>query len=111
MSGRLHPKSLTTLEKRGLHGDGGGLYLRVGPTGARSWILRIVVQGRRRDLGLGALELVSLKEAREKAQQWRKVAREGRDPAQVFAVLPPERGVAAAVADRLRRAAAPRPPE
>ncbi|MAS42727.1 MAG: integrase [Rhodobacteraceae bacterium] len=89
MSGRLHPKSLTTLEKRGLHGDGGGLYLRVGPTGARSWILRIVVQGRRRDLGLGALELVSLKEAREKAQQWRKVAREGRDPAQVFAVLPP----------------------
>lgn len=89
MAGKLHPKTLSSIDEHGLHGDGGGLYLRVSPTGARSWILRVVVQGKRRDLGLGPLELVTLKEARETAQQWRKVAREGGDPAQAFATRPP----------------------
>ena len=47
--------------------DGGGLYLRVAPSGAKSWVLRTVVQGRRCDLGLGSVTLVSLAEAREQA--------------------------------------------
>ena len=50
------------------------------PTGARSWIQRIVVRGRRRDLGLGGFPLVSLREARVEAFANRKVAREGGDP-------------------------------
>ena len=50
------------------------------PTGARRWIQRLVVCGRRRELGLGGFPLVSLKEAREKAFSNRKVAREGGDP-------------------------------
>ena len=50
------------------------------PTGARRWIQRLVVRGRRRELGLGGFPLVSLKEAREKAFSNRKVAREGGDP-------------------------------
>ena len=61
--------------------DGNGLYLTVQPTGSRSWIQRIMIQGRRRDLGLGAFPLVSLREARELAFSNRKLAREGGDPA------------------------------
>jgi integrase len=51
----------------GMHPDGGGLYLAVSPTGARSWILRYQLAGRRRDMGLGPCTLVPLSEAREKA--------------------------------------------
>lgn len=49
---------LTDLEaknaKAGRHGDGQGLYLLVKPTGARSWMLRVMNDGRAQDIGLGA---------------------------------------------------------
>ena len=61
-------------------GDGNGLYLNVKPTGARSWVQRLVIHGRRRDLGLGGFPLVSLREARDRAFANRKAAREGGDP-------------------------------
>ena len=64
----------------GRHADGNGLYLFVQPSGTRSWIQRLVVRGRRRELGLGSVALVSLAEAREKALANRKLAREGGDP-------------------------------
>ena len=64
----------------GRHADGNGLYLFVQPSGTRSWIQRLVVRGRRRELGLGSVALVSLAEAREKALVNRKLAREGGDP-------------------------------
>ena len=66
----------------GRHTDGGGLYLVVDPSGAKRWLLRITVQGKRRDLGLGSLSLVSLDEARGKAEDYRKLARGGYDPLQ-----------------------------
>ena len=65
---------------RGRHADGNGLYLFVQPSGTRSWIQRLVVRGRRRELGLGSVALVSLAEAREKALANRKLARQGGDP-------------------------------
>ena len=64
----------------GKHCDGNGLYLFVKPSGARSWVQRLVIRGRRRDFGLGGVALVSLAEAREKARANRKLAREGGDP-------------------------------
>ena len=64
----------------GRHADGNGLYLYVQPTGTRSWIQRLVIRGRRCELGLGAVALVSLAEARERALANRKIAREGGDP-------------------------------
>ena len=64
----------------GRHADGNGLYLFVQPSGTRSWIQRLVVRGRRRELGLGSLALVPLAEAREKALVNRKLARQGGDP-------------------------------
>ena len=64
----------------GRHADGNGLYLFVQPSGTRSWIQRLLVRGRRRELGLGSAGLVPLAEAREKALANRKLAREGGDP-------------------------------
>ena len=64
----------------GRHADGNGLYLFVQPSGTRSWIQRLLVRGRRRELGLGSLVLVPLAEAREKALVNRKLARQGGDP-------------------------------
>ena len=52
----------------------------VKPAGTRSWIQRLAIRGRRRDIGLGSLRLVPLAEAREKALANRKLAREGGDP-------------------------------
>ena len=64
----------------GRHADGNGLYLFVQPSGTRSWIQRLVVRGRRRELGLGAVALVPLAEAREQALANRRLARSGGDP-------------------------------
>lgn len=83
--GRHPDKALTALQVRqmkipGRYPDGNGLYLEVDKNGSKRWLLRIVVQGRRRDMGLGGVTLVSLVEAREKALVYRRMAREGGDP-------------------------------
>ncbi|PKP96156.1 MAG: hypothetical protein CVT74_17870, partial [Alphaproteobacteria bacterium HGW-Alphaproteobacteria-13] len=56
---KLTAKTVTNA-KPGRHADGGGLYLLVKPTGARSWLLRVQVDGRRRDIGLGSVETSAL---------------------------------------------------
>jgi integrase len=81
-----HPdKALSAVRVRavaepGRYADGNGLYLVVDPSGAKRWVLRTVVRGKRRDVGLGGLRLVSLAEAREQALAFRKLARNGGDP-------------------------------
>jgi len=66
--------------KHGIHGDGAGLYLRVKPSGAKSWVLRVQHAGRRQDVGLGGYPAdLSLSEAREKAHHLRKLARQGKN--------------------------------
>ena len=65
----------------GRHADGNGLYLFVQPSGTRSWIQRLLVRGRRRELGLGSLALVPLAEAREKALTQPQARPPGRGPA------------------------------
>lgn len=64
----------------GKYFDGHGLFLKVDTTGARRWVQRIVIRGKRTEIGLGAFPLVSLKEAREAAFTNRKQARSGGDP-------------------------------
>src|SRR6185369_155303 len=66
--------------KAGRHADGDGLHLLVSKTNAKSWVLRVQVYGRRRDIGLGSIAELSLSEAREKARDLRKVAKRGDDP-------------------------------
>ena len=84
-TGKAHPvNKLTAASVRrigpGMHADGGGLYLVVDDTGARRWALRTTVHGRRREIGLGPVSLLSLSDAREKARTLRRVARAGDDP-------------------------------
>jgi hypothetical protein len=85
--------------------DGEGLFLNCAPTGAKSWILRVQADGKRRDIGLGAADVdgagreafgagddrvgeaslmlkrsLTLAEAREKAAALRKLAKAGANP-------------------------------
>jgi hypothetical protein len=60
--------------------DGGGLYLRVAPTGTKSWVFRFQIDGKRRDMGLGPFPDVSLAGARAKAAEHRRQRHEGVDP-------------------------------
>lgn len=75
---------LTTLEVKtarvGKHSDGGGLWLHQRNDGKGQWVLRVTVHGRRREMGLGSTQDVSLKDARAAAGKWRALAAQDVDP-------------------------------
>ena len=80
-----HGRKLTaafvrSVREPGLYWDEHGLVLRVKPSGYKQWIQRLFIHGKRRELGLGPLRLVTLAEARDAAVANRKVARAGGDP-------------------------------
>jgi len=60
----------------GKYSDGGGLWLHKRPDGGAQWVLRITVHSRRREMGLGSQQHVSLMEARIAAEKWRAVVRQ-----------------------------------
>ena len=64
----------------GKHSDGSGLWFHKRQDGGSQWILRVVVNGRRREMGLGGYPAVGLKDARELAARWRQQAKLGNDP-------------------------------
>jgi integrase len=76
----LNAVRINALKTPGRYADGNGLYLKVDPSGAKRWELRTVVKGKRCDIGLGSLRLVSLAEAREEARKCRQLARTDGDP-------------------------------
>ncbi|PHS23533.1 MAG: integrase, partial [Robiginitomaculum sp.] len=78
--GKLTALGVKAARKPGRYQDGDGLILLVKPSGSRSWLLRIQVDGKRRDFGLGSASEVSLAEARDKADETRKMCRSGIDP-------------------------------
>ena len=94
MRGKLTAAKCKALSVAGRYGDGDTLYLVVGPRGSKSWVQRLVVCGRRRDIGLGAYPLVTLAQARELAEDNRRIARRGGDPLapRWQAATPPSRG-------------------
>jgi hypothetical protein len=65
--GRLTALKIQKAKEPGMYADGGGLYLRVTPEGARNWVLRFMLDRRPRWMGLGPLKLYGLAEARAKA--------------------------------------------
>ncbi|MDE0058835.1 MAG: tyrosine-type recombinase/integrase [Defluviicoccus sp.] len=71
---------MKAITKPGMHGDGNGLYLNVTSSGSRSWIQRMVIGGRRRELGLGGYPATGLAEARALALANKAFVRAGRDP-------------------------------
>jgi len=79
----IHKLSAAGVEKQqkpGRYGDGGGLWLQVTKAGTKSWLFRYMIEGRAREMGLGALHTVSLKKARAKAQRCRELLDEDVDP-------------------------------
>lgn len=87
LSGKLTKKLVENLGP-GRHGDGNGLYLVADPSGARRWIVRVVVKGQknkkgaplRTDFGLGGADIVTLNQARERALEYRRMAKQGLNP-------------------------------
>lgn len=71
-----------TVKEPGKYTDGHGLFLKVEPSGAKRWVQRIVIRGKRSEIGMGSASLVSLAEARASALENRKLARAGGDPLQ-----------------------------
>lgn len=82
MSRALH--KLTAVGVRSLppgkYSDGGGLWLHRREDGGAQWFVRVTVHGRRREMGLGPVQEVSLKQARDCASEARQLARQGIDP-------------------------------
>jgi integrase len=78
--GRLSALAVGKKRQPGVYPDGGGLYLQVSASGARSWIFRYMLDGRARWMGLGSLHDVKLSEARTLAAECRKRRADGTDP-------------------------------
>jgi integrase len=87
LNGKLTKKLIENLGA-GRHGDGSGLYLVVDPSGARRWIVRVTVKGQknrkgaplRTDFGLGGADIITLNQARERALEYRRMAKTGLNP-------------------------------
>ena len=77
---RLSSRRVDTERKQGRYADGGGLYLQVSPQGTKSWLFRFTLGGKARQMGLGAIQTISLREARNAALKCRKLLHEGVDP-------------------------------
>ena len=76
----LSATRVKALKEPGRYSDGGGLHLYISKAGRKSWVLRITIDGRRRDIGLGAFPSVSLAKVRVKAGDHRAAVADGRDP-------------------------------
>lgn len=78
----LNAVYVSRLRTPGLHFVGGtpGLALQVLASGGRSWVLRVRVHGKRRDMGLGSFPDISLSLAREMAREARAKVKQGIDP-------------------------------
>jgi integrase len=76
----LNAISIGRAKAAGYHADGGGLYLQVTSGGAKSWIFRFALAGRRREMGLGPYPTVSLAKARDAATKARGMVKAGNDP-------------------------------
>ena len=77
---RLTVAKVKSLQRPGRYGDGSGLYLNIAKRGSKSWVQRITIDGRRRDMGLGGYPDVSLAQARRRASDNRAAVADGRNP-------------------------------
>jgi integrase len=78
--GILTAAKVKSLTEPGRYSDGDGLMLKVKPGGTKSWVLRVQIAGKRRDIGLGSTKAVSLAEARQAADEMRRKLARGIDP-------------------------------
>jgi len=74
---KLSAAFVKTCTTPGRYADGQGLYLLVGPGSSRRWILRMVIEGKRRDITIGSARDISLKQARAENLQLRLALKRG----------------------------------
>ena len=96
LKNKLTARSVASISKPGMHGDGENLWLVVTPSQTKNWVFRYTFLGKAHAMGLGTVSLVSLQEARQKAQDARRLLFDGIDPL--------EKRKADAVAQRLAQA-------
>ncbi len=103
----LNAKRIAKLNEPGRYRDPEtrGLYLQVGRTGTKSWLLRYQLNGSERFHGLGSLNDFSLKEARERARAARQKIADGIDPVEERRVKRAARAAEAAKALTFEEAA------
>jgi integrase len=81
---RLSPAFVRGVKRPGKHYDGGGLMLQVATTKAKgvtkAWLFRYQIDHRERVMGIGSARVVSLAEARGRANEARKLLAAGCDP-------------------------------
>jgi len=80
---KLTAMAVQKLKEPGRYADGNGLYLQVGPTGGKSWLFRYTLRGKAREMGLGAVGVLSLADARDVASSVRRTLAAGADPLEV----------------------------
>ncbi|KQZ78598.1 tyrosine-type recombinase/integrase [Pseudomonas sp. Root562] len=78
--GKLNIKQIEHLSIPGTYEDGDGLRLVVKASGKKSWVLRFQVGGKRREMGLGGVPDVKLRDARNEAFAQRQLVQKGVDP-------------------------------
>ena len=77
---KLTSNRIKALKTAGRYSDGGGLYCKVFKGGSKSWVFMWVRNGKRREMGMGAVKDLSLANARIKAGKMRELVRAGKDP-------------------------------
>ena len=77
---KLSAAFVKQVREAGKYYDEHGLFLRVEKSGSKRWVQRTTINGRQREIGLGAADIVGLAEVREQAFENRKLARSGGDP-------------------------------
>lgn len=76
----LTVKAVQNFKEVGKYLDGNGLYLQVTKAGVKSWIYRFDINKKRREMGLGGVDTLSLAEARDACAEQRKILKQGIDP-------------------------------
>ena len=77
---KLTDRTLRSELNVGHHSDGGGLYIRVKKSGAKSWAFRWKQNGKVREIGLGGYPSVSIAVARQLAEEHRSALARGETP-------------------------------
>ncbi|WP_375682442.1 MULTISPECIES: tyrosine-type recombinase/integrase [unclassified Bartonella] len=72
--------SFVKTSPQGKYCDGAGLWLNVRKDNTRSWFFRYTHHNKRREMGLGPVTKLSLKEARELTRYYSDILKEGNDP-------------------------------
>ena len=79
----LTNKKIESFFEKGVYVDGDGLRLRIDQNKNKSWSLRYQLAGKIREMGLGKYPIISLKDARKKTIQAKKIIYDGKDPLEI----------------------------